>query len=126
LTEALVALGATSGSAGSSAAAGEICGAVVAYVGGSSSYLHEENKLWKQGKSSAIEELKYNTYDARRSKYSISSTRTGALPAAAELHEAISSTRFLFLSTPASSTSAGGGDVDELVSSSDSSASSLS
>jgi hypothetical protein len=77
-----------------------------------------------KSKNSAIEELKYNTYDARRSKNSISSARTGALPAAAELDEAISSTRFLFLSTPASSTSAGGGDVDELVSSSDSSASS--
>jgi hypothetical protein len=38
---------ATSGSAGSSAAAGEIGGAAVAYVGGSSSSLHEENKLWK-------------------------------------------------------------------------------
>jgi hypothetical protein len=71
-----------------------------------------------------IEELECNTYDARRSKYSISSARTGALLAAAELDEAISSTRFLFLSTPASSTSAGGSDVDELVSSSDSSASS--
>jgi hypothetical protein len=126
LTEALVALGATSGSAGSSAAAGEIGGAAVAYVGGSSSSLHEKNKLWKEGKNSAIEELEYNTYDAKRSKYSISSTRTGALPAAAELDEAISSTCFLFLSTPVSSTSAGGGDVDELVSSSDSLASSSS
>jgi hypothetical protein len=77
-----------------------------------------------KGKNSAIEELEYNTYDARRSKYSISSARAGALPAAAELDEAISSTRFLFLSTPASSTSVGGGDVDELVSSPDSSASS--
>jgi hypothetical protein len=57
LTEALVALNATSGSAGSSAAAGEISGAAVAYVGGSLSSLHEENKLWKQGKNSAIEEL---------------------------------------------------------------------
>jgi hypothetical protein len=61
LTEALVALGATYGSAGSSAAAGEISGAAVAYVGGSSSSLHEENKLcvtqWKQGKNGAIEEL---------------------------------------------------------------------
>jgi hypothetical protein len=71
-----------------------------------------------------LKNSKYNTYDARRSKYSISSARTGALPAAAELDEASLSIRFLFLSTPASSTSAGGGDVDELVSSSDSSASS--
>jgi hypothetical protein len=58
------------------------------------------------------------------SKYSISSARTGALPTAAELDEAILSTRFLFLSTLTSSVSAGGGDVDELVSSSDSSTSS--
>jgi hypothetical protein len=60
------------------------------------------------------------------SKYSISSASTGALPAAAELDEAISSARFLFLSTLTSSASEGGGDVDELVSSSDSSTSSLS
>jgi hypothetical protein len=61
LTEALVALGATYGSAGSSAAAGEVSGAAVAYVGGSSSSLHKENKLCvtqrKQGKNGAIEEL---------------------------------------------------------------------
>jgi hypothetical protein len=69
-----------------------------------------------------------NTYDARRSKYSISSSRTGALSAAVlyreELEEAKSLTRFLFLSAPVSSENAGGGDVVELVSSSDSSASS--
>jgi hypothetical protein len=105
-------------------AAGEVGGAAAAYAGGSSSSLHKEYKLWKQGKNKAIEELEYNTYDASMSKYSISSARTGALPAAAELDEAISSTRFLFLSTPTSSASAGGGDVDELVSSSDSSTSS--
>jgi hypothetical protein len=61
LTEALVALGTTYGSAGSSAAAGEISGAAVAYIGGSSSSLHKENKLCvtqrKQGKNDAIEEL---------------------------------------------------------------------
>jgi hypothetical protein len=81
-----------------------------------------ENKA----KKNAIEELEYNTYDASMSKYSISSARTGAFPAAAELDEAISSTRFLFLSTPTSSASAGEGAIDELVSSSDSSTSSLS
>jgi hypothetical protein len=58
------------------------------------------------------------------SKYSISSARAGVFPAAAELDEAISSTRFRFLSTPTSSAIAGGEDVDELVSSSDSSTSS--
>jgi hypothetical protein len=66
-----------------------------------------------------LKTINYNTYDASMSKYSTSSTITGALPAAAELEEAISSTRFRFLSTPTSSASAGGGDVDELVSSSD-------
>jgi hypothetical protein len=71
-----------------------------------------------------LKELEYNTYDASMSKYSISSAKTGALPAAAELDEAISSTRFLFLSTSTSSAGAGGGDVDELVSSSNSSTSS--
>jgi hypothetical protein len=96
-------------------AVGEVGGAAVAYVGGSSSSLDEEYKLWKQGKNNAIEELEYNTYDASMLKYSISS---------AELDEAISSTRFLFLSTPTSSASAGGGDIDELVSSSESSTSS--
>jgi hypothetical protein len=107
-------------------AAGEVGGAAVTYVDGSSSSLHEEYKLWKQGKNNAIEELKYNTYNASMSKYSISSARTGALPATAELDEAISLTRFLFLSTPTSSASAGGGNVNELVSSSDSLTSSLS
>jgi hypothetical protein len=67
-----------------------------------------------------------NTYDARRSKYSISPAGTEALSAIAKLEEANSSTHFLFLSTPASPASTGGDDVDELVSSSDSSASSLS
>jgi hypothetical protein len=71
-----------------------------------------------------------NTYDARRSKNSTSSSRAGALLAAVlcreVLEEVNSSTRFLFLSAPVSSKSAGGGDVVELVSSSDSSASSLS
>jgi hypothetical protein len=61
MIEALVALGATYGSAGSSAAAGEVSGAAVAYVGGSSSSLDKENKLCatqrKQGKNGAIEEL---------------------------------------------------------------------
>jgi hypothetical protein len=61
LTEALVTLGAIYGSAGSSAAAGEISGADVSSFGGSSSSLHEENRLCvtrqKQGKNGAIEEL---------------------------------------------------------------------
>jgi hypothetical protein len=128
LTEALVTLCTISWAGGSSSTTCGIRGVAVASIGSSSSSLHEENKLCvarrKQGKNGAIEELEQNTYDARRSKNSISSTRAGALSAAAELEEANSSTRFLFLSTPASSASTGGGDVDELVSSSDSSASS--
>jgi hypothetical protein len=63
-----------------------------------------------------------------RLKNSTSSSRTWALLAAVlcieVLEEVNSSTRFLFLSAPVSSESAGGGDVVELVSSSDSSASS--
>jgi hypothetical protein len=38
-------------------ATGEVGGAAIAYVSGSSSSLHEEYKLWKQGKNNAIEEL---------------------------------------------------------------------
>jgi hypothetical protein len=75
-----------------------------------------------------LRNLSKNTYDARRSKRSISSVKIGDFSATAcckvELEEANSSTRFLFLSKPVSSGRAGGSDVDELVSSSDSSASS--
>jgi hypothetical protein len=107
-------------------AAGEVDGAAVAYAGGSSSSLHDKSKLWKQNEEDAIEKHDYNTYDASMSKYSRSFTSTEALPATAELEEAISSTRFLFLSTTTSSASAGGSDVDGLASSSDSSISSSS
>jgi hypothetical protein len=69
-----------------------------------------------------------NTYDARRSKRSISSVKIGDFSTTAcckeELKEANSSTRFLFFSKPVSSGRTGGSDVDELVSSSDSLASS--
>jgi hypothetical protein len=44
-TEALVVLGATSGSTGSSTATGEGGGTAVAHVGGSSSSLHEKYEL---------------------------------------------------------------------------------
>jgi hypothetical protein len=63
-----------------------------------------------------------------RSKNSTSSSRAGASTVtvlwAEVLEEANSSMRFLFLSIPVSSESAGEGDVVELVSSSDSLASS--
>jgi hypothetical protein len=71
-----------------------------------------------------LKKFDYNTYDASMSKYSISSATAGVFPAAAELDEAMSSTRFLFLSTPTSSAAIGGIDVEELVSSSESSTSS--
>jgi hypothetical protein len=61
LTEALVTLGTISWAGGSSSTAGGVEGVAVASFGGSSSSLHEENKLCitrqKQGKSGAIEEL---------------------------------------------------------------------
>jgi hypothetical protein len=69
-----------------------------------------------------------NTYKAIRSKNSTPSSRTGASVAAVLCAEVLKDvkllTRFLFLSAPVSSESAGGGDVIELVSASDSSASS--
>jgi UDP-glucose 6-dehydrogenase len=92
-------------------------GAAIAYAGGSSS---------SQNKEDAIEKHDYSIYDASMSKYSGSSTSTEALPAAAELEEAILSTRFLFLSITTSSANAGRGDVDELASSFESSISSSS
>jgi hypothetical protein len=61
LTEALVNLDAISWAGGSSSTTGGIEGVAVASFGGSSSSLHEENKLCitrqKQGKSGAIEEF---------------------------------------------------------------------
>jgi hypothetical protein len=84
----------------------------------------------KESKNSEIIELAENTYDAIRSKNSTPSSSTGASLAAVlcteVLEEVNSLTRFLFLSAPVSSESAGGGDVVELVSSSDSLASFLS
>jgi hypothetical protein len=49
----LVVLTAVAGSAGSSIAAREVNGAVVAYANGSSSSLHDERKLWKHDKKDA-------------------------------------------------------------------------
>jgi hypothetical protein len=82
----------------------------------------------KESKNNEIIELAENTYDAIRSKNSTPSSSTGASLAAVfcieVLEEVNSLTCFLFLSAPVSSESAGGGDVIELVSSSDSSTSS--
>jgi hypothetical protein len=131
LTEALVILGAISWAEGSSAIIGGVEGVAVVSFGGSSSSLQEETSYVQheiKRASTVQSQNSKNTYDARRSKYSISSSRTWALLAVVlcreVLEEVKSSTCFLFLSAPVSSKSAGGGDVVELVSSSDSSASS--
>jgi hypothetical protein len=98
---------------------------------GSSSSLQEETgliQLERKKANAAKSWNSQNTYDARRSKNSTSSSRTGASLAAVLCTEVLddvsSSTCFLFLSAPVSSERAGGGDVVELVSSSDSLASS--
>jgi hypothetical protein len=69
-----------------------------------------------------------NTYESMRSNISTPSSRQGATAAevfyAEVLEEATSSTHFLFLFAPVSSDSAAGGDVVELVPSSESLASS--
>jgi hypothetical protein len=138
LTEALVVLGAcTAGSIscaeGSSAIVAWVEGPAIVSLCGSSSSLKEETCYIqpKRKRASTVQSQNpQNTYDARRSKNLTSSSRTGALLVAVlcreVLEEANSLTHFLFLSAPVSSESAGGGDVVELVSSSDSSASSLS
>jgi hypothetical protein len=82
----------------------------------------QEQVKRKQGERNTIERKVDSTHDASRSKYSISSV--GASAAAGALEEGASSTCFLFLSPPASSASAGGSSVDELVSLSYSSTSS--
>jgi hypothetical protein len=126
-----VVLGAISYAEGSSTITVGVEGAAAASLFGSSSSLQEKTgfiQLERKKANTAKSWNSKNTHDARRSKYSISSSRTGASLAAVlcteVLDEASSSTRFLFLSAPISSESAGGGDVVELVSSSDSSTSS--
>jgi hypothetical protein len=128
LTEALVILGAISWAEGSSSITGGVEGVAAVSLCGSLSSLQEETSYVQPERKRASTVQSNNTYDARTSKYSISSSRTGALLAAVLCREVLEevklSTRFLFLSTPVFSESAGGGDVVELVSSSDSSASS--
>jgi hypothetical protein len=85
LTEALVTLGAVSWAEGSSATIGEVEGAAVVSFGGSSSSLQEETSYVQNERKRASTVQSQNskkTYDAKRSKYSISSSRTGALSAA--------------------------------------------
>jgi hypothetical protein len=131
LTEALVVLGAISCAEDSSAITAGVEGAAVVSLCGSSSSLQEKTgyvQPERKRASTVQSQNSQSTYNARRSKNSTSSSRTAALLAAVlcieVLEEVNSATRFLFLSTPVSSESVGGGDVVELVSSSDSPASS--
>jgi hypothetical protein len=138
LVEALVVLSACTASSvsctgGSSVITCWVEEAAAASLFGSSSSLQEEIGFIQLKRKNA-NTVKFwnsqNTYDARRSKNSTSSSRTGASLAAVlwteVLDEVSSSTCFLFLSAPVSSERAGGDDVVELVSSSNSLASSLS
>jgi hypothetical protein len=122
--------GSTSCAEGSSGVAARVDEASAASFCGSSSSLQKETCYIQpdRKKEQQNRRTRRNIYDAMRSKNLTSSSSIGASSAAvlyAEvLEEANSSMRFLFLSIPVSSESAGGGDVIELVSSSDSSASS--
>jgi hypothetical protein len=134
LMEDLVTLGASAESSVSCAeglsritARGE--GATVASGCGSLSSLQIGNRFYATRKKEIKDnETRGNTYEAIRSKNLTPSSRKGASTAAVFCAEVLkdvkSSTHFLFLSAPVSSDSAGGGDIIELVSSSDSSASS--
>jgi hypothetical protein len=84
LTEALVTLSAVSWAEGSSATTGEVEGAAVVSFGGSSSSLQKETSYVQHERkkvSMAQSQNSKKIYDAKRSKYSISSSTTGALSA---------------------------------------------
>jgi hypothetical protein len=105
-------------------------GAAVASSCGSSSSLQTGNRFYTTRKKEIKKDngTRGNTYEAIRSKNLTPSSRKGASAAAVFCAEVLkdvkSLTRFLFLSAPVSSDSAGGGNIVELVSSLDSSASS--
>jgi hypothetical protein len=85
LTDALVSLGTISWVEGSSATTGEVEGATVVSFGGSLSSLQEETSYeqHKRNKASMVQsQNSKKTYDAKRSKYSISSSTIGAVLAA--------------------------------------------
>jgi hypothetical protein len=114
---------------GSSITGASTIGAVVAYFFRSSLSLKKKQKS-KTLYASQHKEKYIKAHESKASKSSSSSSRVEASPAtflwAEVLEERSSLTRFLFLSRPRSSESAGGGDVVELVLSSESSTSSLS
>jgi hypothetical protein len=82
LTEALVILSAISWAGGSSSTTGGVEGIAVVSLCGSSSSLQEGTSYVQPERKKARVVQSQNTYDAKRSKYSISSSRTGALLAA--------------------------------------------
>jgi hypothetical protein len=85
LTDALVTLGTVSWAEGSSATTGEVQGAAIVSFGGSFSSLQEETSYeqHERKKMSMVQsQNSKKTYDAKRSKYSISSSTTGAVSAA--------------------------------------------
>jgi hypothetical protein len=129
LTGALGALGDfTSCEGGSSITGVSVVGAAAANLFGFSSPLKRKQKVMPfvqvDRKKVVYENKQQNTHESMRSKSSTSSSGAEASPITVVctkvLEERSSITRFLFLSTPRSSESAGGGDIVELVSSSES------
>jgi hypothetical protein len=133
LTGALGAFGdftarSTSCEGGSSIAGVSVAGAAAANLFGFSSSLKRKQKVEQfiqvDRKKRVYENKQQSTHESIRSKSSMSSSGTEVSPiivvCAKVLEERSSVTRFLFLSTPQSLESAGGGDDIELVSSSES------
>jgi hypothetical protein len=114
---------------GSSIAGVSVVGAAAANLFGFSSSLRRKQKLKPfvkvdREKKIVHENKQQNTHESMRSKSSTSSSGAEVSPiivvCAKVLEERSSVTCFLFLSTPRSTESAGGGDIIELVSSSES------
>jgi hypothetical protein len=126
--------GSTSCEGGSSIAGVSVAGVAAANLFGFSSSLKRKQKvepfIQVDRKKRVYENKQQNTHESMRSKSSTSSSGAEVSPitvvCAEVLEERSSIAHFLFLSTPRSSESAGGGDIVELVSSSESSHSSAS
>jgi hypothetical protein len=124
--------GSTSCEGGSSIAGVSVAGAATANLFGFSSSLKRKQKVEPftqvDRKKRVYENKQQSTHESMRSKRSTSSSGAEVSPitvvCAEVLEERSPVTRFLFLSMPRSSESVGGGDIVELVSSSESSPSS--
>jgi hypothetical protein len=120
--------GSTSCEGGLSIAGVSVAGAAAANLLGFSSSLKRKQKVKPfvqvDRKKIVYENKQQNTHESMRSKSSTSSSGAEVFPitvvCAEVLEERSSVTRFLFLSMPRSLESAGGGDIVELVSSSES------